>query len=124
MHFLNRRKKCLWLFVISCKLQSKTHFTVPRTITPPWTSVVHVHLVKDLSSKAKHLFGRAAAALIKQGQGAATAAVWCSGPRHGPTARYQPATGPSVNSGGLLHVARHLPSPAPATLAWQHRQAV
>lgn len=32
--------------------------------------------------------------------------------------------GPDMNSDGLLHVARHLPSPAPATLACQHRQAV
>lgn len=52
MHFLSRRKKCLWLFVIFCKLQSKIHFTVSSTITPPWTFVVHVPLVKGLSSKA------------------------------------------------------------------------
>lgn len=56
MHFLNRREKCLQFSVIAYKLQSKILFTVPSSITPPWTSVVHVPLVKGLQSKTKHLF--------------------------------------------------------------------
>lgn len=48
MCFLNREGKCLQYFVISYKLQYKMYFTVPSTVTPPWTSVVHVHRVGGL----------------------------------------------------------------------------